>query len=122
MMLRATVLLSASIAAFLASCPAKARESAVERRAQRAPHSHAARRDAAQVLDELGATEPFDDTPRGKYLVATIRDGGGLAVWNTTRHKRLVRLDDSDRAYSMVTISDEARWVAGVRVDDHNQI
>ncbi len=76
----------------------------------------------AATLADLGAIGPFDYSASGSYLVAAVRDGAGMALWDTVNRKRLRRLENSDRQYSLVAISDEARWIAGVRHDDSEQI
>jgi hypothetical protein len=78
--------------------------------------------DAASSLAELGASAPFDYSARGKYLVAAVQDDNGLALWETAARKRLRELEDSNRTYALVAISDDARWIAGVRQDESDQI
>ena len=77
--------------------------------------------DAAPTLAELGASAPFDYSARGSYLVAATQDER-LALWETASRKRLRELEDSNRAYALVVISDDARWIAGVRQDENDQI
>lgn len=78
--------------------------------------------EAAPTLAELGASAPFDYSARGRYLVAAMQDDSGLALWETANRKRLRELEDSNRAYALVAISDDARWIAGVRQDESDQI
>ena len=74
------------------------------------------------TLDQSALARPFDYSAREVYLVAAIQDDGGLAIWEMARRKRLRKLEDSKRSYALVTISDDARWIAGVRQDDSDQI
>ena len=78
--------------------------------------------EATPTLAELGASAPFDYSARGSYLVAAMQDDNGLALWETASRKRLRELEDSNRAYALVAISDDARWIAGVRQDESDQI
>lgn len=78
--------------------------------------------EAAPTLAELGASAPFDYSARGKYLVAAMQDENGLALWETATRTRLRELEDSNRTYALVAISDDARWIAGVRQDESDQI
>ncbi len=63
------------------------------------------------ALSAFGAGRPYDYSSNRRYLVAAYR-GGGLALWDTNQNELLRRLDDSDRRYSQVTISDDTRWIA----------
>lgn len=66
-------------------------------------------------LTRFGAMPPFDFTPRGKYLVAAERDGRGLALWETSRRAPQRQLAQSNHIYLLIAISDDARWIAGLR-------
>ncbi len=72
-------------------------------------------------LSAFGADRPYDYSSNRRYLVAAYRDGG-LALWDTTQREPLRHLENSNQRYSQVTISDDARWIAGVREDDGERI
>jgi esterase/lipase superfamily enzyme len=78
--------------------------------------------DQERALDRLGAGRPSAYSARADYLVAAVREGHGLALWDAQRRIRLRRLEKSDRQYSLLAISDDARWIAGVRLDDDGQV
>ncbi len=78
--------------------------------------------EAAPTLAELGASAPFDYSARNRYLVAATQGDQGLALWETGSRKRLRELEDSKRPYALVAISDDARWIAGVRKQEDDQI
>ena len=50
--------------------------------------------ETAPTLDELGACAPFDYSAREVYLVATIQDDGGLALWEVARRRRVRELEE----------------------------
>ncbi len=70
----------------------------------------------------MGAMAPFGYSADGSHLVAAVRDGASLAVWDTSTHRRLRRLENSDRHYALVVISDDAQWIAAVRLDQASKI
>ncbi len=77
-------------------------------------------REETAELAELGASAPIDFSPRGGYLIATTDDGElHCGMW--PRKKQLHLLEDSQREYALVAISDDDRWVAGVQKElpDH---
>jgi esterase/lipase superfamily enzyme len=78
--------------------------------------------EAGPTLAELGASAPFGYSARRRYLVAAVQDDIGLALWETATRKRVRELEDSNRAYALVAISEDARWIAGVRQDESDQI
>ncbi len=47
----------------------------------------------ATALASLGARGPFDYATRGTYLVAAVRNGAGLALWETATGRRLLRFE-----------------------------
>ncbi len=74
------------------------------------------------ALAELGATRPFDYTANRRFLVATVQDGGGLALFEPGTAKLVRRLEDSHRPYSLVAICPHARWIAGVWREEPERI
>ncbi len=88
-----------------------------QRTAPAQPESTAsdARNDTAAMLAAVGATKPFDLSKSGRYLVAAERNGRGILLCDAPARRRLRLLEDSNRPYSLVKISADARWIAGVR-------
>jgi esterase/lipase superfamily enzyme len=99
--------------------PQRATDRARESARARAPIGQSS---PAASLADFDARRPFGYSARGNYLVAAVRDGDGLALWETANHRRLRRLENSDRPYALLAIADEAQWIAAVRQDNHEQI
>jgi esterase/lipase superfamily enzyme len=74
----------------------------------------------AAVLEALGATEPYDVSVSGRYVVAT--GDAGLLLADARQGRQLRTLKDSLRGYRLVKISGDARWIAAVRADDPDSI
>ncbi|MGD9720190.1 MAG: alpha/beta hydrolase [Pirellulales bacterium] len=83
---------------------------------------HTTPANGALNLTDFGATQPFAFSAESKYLVAAVQGGAGLAVWETDHHRRLMRLENSDRAYALIAVSPQAGWVAAVRQNNPDQI
>jgi esterase/lipase superfamily enzyme len=75
----------------------------------------------ASVLRDLSARAPFDVSASGRYMVA-VDSAGGLVVIDAMKVARLHSLQNSRRAYSLVEISPDARWIAAVRTENPDEI
>ncbi len=75
----------------------------------------------SSILRDLSALEPFDVSASGRFMVA-VDSSGGLVVIDAIKVRRLHPLQNSRRAYSLVEISPDARWIAAVRRDNPDEI
>jgi len=75
----------------------------------------------ASILRDLSAHEPFDVSASGRYMVA-VDSSGGLVLIDAMKVRRVHPLQNSRRAYSLVEISPDARWIAAVRRDNPDEI
>lgn len=75
----------------------------------------------ATVLSDLSASEPFDVSASGRFMVA-VDTSGGLILIDAIKVRRLHTLQNSRRAYSLLEISPDARWIAAVRRDNPDEI
>jgi esterase/lipase superfamily enzyme len=82
--------------------------------------SKAAGQSLSEVMETLGAREPFDVSSSGRYLVASC--DAGLMLADARQGRQLKTLADSLREYQLVKISSDARWIVGVRADDPDSI
>ena len=78
--------------------------------------------DQRALLSELGASGTYAYSARGNHVVANHGEGPGLALWETGTKRKLHHLEKSERSYSLLSISDQVRWIAGVREDDPDKI
>ncbi len=68
----------------------------------------------AATLKALDATAPYSVSSSGRYLVAT-QGKSGLVLFDTKTHRALRQLHKGARGYTLVEISSDARWIAGVQ-------
>jgi esterase/lipase superfamily enzyme len=75
----------------------------------------------ASSLETFGLRQPAAFSTSGRFLVGSEPDGS-LLVCDVANRRRLRRLEDSSRRYSLIAMSADARWIVGLRADNSAQI